>query len=84
MADTRGRNTDELEQVELVVDLADGRSGPQPEQSQKKEENEASVAEEERPRSDVRLSREQTLQDLRELQDLSIERAEGRSSTEDD
>ena len=83
MAETRGKNTDELEQVELVVDLAEGRSGSQPEKSQKKQENEA-PAEEERPRSDVRLSREQTLQDLRELQDLSIERAEGRSSTEDD
>ena len=82
MADPRGRDTDELEQVELVVDLGEGRSESPPENSPK-DDNEVEPAEE-RPRRDIRLSREQTLQDLRELQDLSIERAEGGSSTEDD
>ena len=59
----RGKDVDELDDVELVVELDED--------------------EDEKPKEDIRLNREQTLQDLRELQELTIDRASGRTSDPD-
>ena len=86
MTDERGKNTEELEEVELVVDLGEAeaeaareaarRSSQEEDETDAEGSGERSTAEQE----EIRLNREQTLQDLRELQDLTVERASGRTS----
>lgn len=84
----RGRDTDELEEVELVVELDDDEPAASAvTEAEADEQDEDQITEETGTEADgssgkraeeIRLNREQTLADLRELQDLTIERASGR------